>query len=360
MNLTFSNFHNRRFEWAFKAKKEFFNRFIRLDVEKTKLIEEIPQHSQTDFEQLDVNELSFKQLTKFYKEAEEASKLELQQYEEKISQQDTLIERQQFLLEHELEDSELQYKQMCSEIAVFEEFLKMIVLKDTDPDHIRDLVDTIIEYTPYYRKASVLNDDALRLQEIVENELKIKFRKIKQEAGILNLGISNLLELPYLDPISKIEQKIDAFWLKSTYEKATSRIRGNAYEWVSEMYQNYNLLLTPIHENAMEQKEQLVHEAEALKSVMTERKKQLEDELANHQKEKAEHEAHYQKVYQLRNQNREQASQLQGYFMKYWMEYKDELQQHFQNGNAEERWFSAHYLQLLRQDGETIIESLNE
>ena len=37
MKLTFTKFHTNRFEWAFKAKREFMNRFVRLDVDKQRL-----------------------------------------------------------------------------------------------------------------------------------------------------------------------------------------------------------------------------------------------------------------------------------------------------------------------------------
>lgn len=37
MNPTFINFHQNRFEWAFKAKQEFINRFVRLDVNKSEV-----------------------------------------------------------------------------------------------------------------------------------------------------------------------------------------------------------------------------------------------------------------------------------------------------------------------------------
>ena len=55
MNLPLTNFHNRRFEWAFQAKNEFFNRFIEEDLEK-----------------IIGNDLSIDRLTKWFKEAEEA------------------------------------------------------------------------------------------------------------------------------------------------------------------------------------------------------------------------------------------------------------------------------------------------
>ena len=220
------------------------------------------------------------------------------------------------------------------------------------------MVNDVIEYTPDHRKASAINDNALRLQEMVAGELEGKFRKIKQDAVSLEIGISQLLELPYLPPIQRIEQKIDAFWLKSTYENAITKIRGIAYEWVTEMYQNYNLLLRPILKAAAEQKEQFFHRAEAFRLENMERRGHLEEELANYQQERAELDGHYQKVYQLWNQNREHVSQLQGYLIKYWLEYKEELQQHLQYGTAEDRWLAGQYLQLLRQDGEKIIESL--
>lgn len=344
MNPTLTNFHNRRFEWAFLAEREFMEQI----------------ESSTITQNHEANESSIKRLTNLYKEAKEESKLELARYEERMKLQDELINRQQSLLEQELVEAEAPYKQICSEIEAYEGFLKKIELKNIDPDHIRELVNDVIEYTPDRRKASIINGDVLQLQEMVASELESKFRKIKQEAGMLKIEISHLLELPYLLPIPRIEQKIDAFWLKSTYEKAISGIREIAFEWVTEMYQNYNLFLTPILKAAKEKKEQFFQEAEALKLGNTERKAKMEEELANYQKEKMVLDAHYQKVYQLWNQKRELASKLQGYLIKWWMEYKGELQRHIQYGNAEERWLAVQYLQLLRQDGEEIIEALNE
>ncbi|EKN69095.1 hypothetical protein BABA_11716 [Neobacillus bataviensis LMG 21833] len=352
MNPTLTNFHNRRFEWALQAEKEFLERFAG-KTESPAIMEEISQNHE-------VNELSINRLTKLYKEAEVASKLELAQYEEKMKQQDELIKRHQFLQGQELEEAEAQEKQICNEIDAYEGFLKKNELKNMDPDHIRELVNDIIGYTPDHRKASIINGDVERLQENVARELENKFRKAKQEAGMLKIEISHLLELPYLPPIPKIEQKIDAFWLKSTYEKAIFEIRSIAYDWVTEMYQNYNLLLAPILKEASGLKEQFFQEAEALKLGNSEKKAKLEEELANYQGQKVELDACYQKVYQVWNQDREHIAQLQGYLIKYWLEYKEELQQHFRYGNAEERWLAGQYLQLLRQDGEEIIEALHE
>ncbi|MBO0958814.1 hypothetical protein J1P26_03635 [Neobacillus sp. MM2021_6] len=356
MNLSLTNFHNRRFEWVFQAKTEFIQRFAG-KAESSTIIKEVLQ---TELESPEVNELSVNRLTIVYKEADEARKLELEQYKERMKQQDELITNQQLLLDRKVEEAEAQYNQISKNIEVYEAFLKKVELKNMDPDYIGDLVNDIIEYTPHHRKASVINDDVLRLQEMVASELENKFRRIKQEAGMLKMGISHLLEIPYLPPIPRVEQKIDAFWLKSTYEKTILEIRAIAYEWVTEMYHNYNLLLTPIFKAAFEQKDHFFQEAEALKLVTTEKTRRLERDLANYQKVKAELDARYQNVHQLWNQDREHALQLQGCLIKYWLEYKEELQRHFHYGNAEERWLAAKYLQLLRQDGEKLIKSLHE
>ncbi|MEH7159149.1 hypothetical protein [Neobacillus drentensis] len=321
------------------------------------IMDGILQNLQRDLENLDVNELSFSRLTKLYKEAEEASKHELEQHQKKVEKYETLIERQTAIMEHEREAAELQAGHLKKEIQIYEEFIQGIVFLDPDSEQIRKLVNDVIEFTPYYRKASMINSHIDKLELCVEQEIETKLREIKQKASILGIGVP--FEEPCHAYIPRIEQKIDAFWLKGTYEKAVTTTRDYAEEWVTQMYVNYNLFLTPVLHEAIGQKERLVKEKEFLMVVSAQKINNLEKEIAMYREQKAELDAHYQAVYELWNQDREHASQLQGYFIKYWMEYKNELQQDLLYGQAEERWLAAHYLQLLQRDGVKIIESLN-
>ncbi|NHC41041.1 hypothetical protein G6549_13780 [Bacillus sp. MM2020_1] len=321
------------------------------------IMDEILQNLQMDLENLDVNELSFSRLTKLYKEAEEASKLELEQHQKKVEKYEKLIERQTAIMEHEREAAKSQVGHLKKEIQIYEEYMQGIAFQDPDSEQIRKLVYDVIEFTPYYRKASMINSHIDKLEQCVEQEIETKLREIKQEASILGIGVP--FEEPCHAYIPRIEQKIDAFWLKGTYEKAVTTTRDYAEGWVTQMYVNYNMFLTPVLNEAIEQKERLVKEKESLMVVSTKKINNLEKEIAKYQELKAELDAHYQEVYELWNQDREHASQLQGYFIKYWMEYKNELQQDLLYGQAEERWLAAHYLQLLQRDGEKIIESLN-
>ena len=323
------------------------------------IMEEIFLDLQKDLENLDVNELSFNRLTKLYKEAEEASKFELEQQQVLIEKHETLMDNQTFLFEQEGKEAQQQYDDLCSEVKIYDDFFKKIRFQDVNPDLIKQRVHEQLEYSYSNRKASAINEDASKLQLSVETELETKLWEIRQEAGRLNISMRHYSGLPSLYPIPRIEQRIDAFWLQSSYEKAFYSTSSHAYDWVKEMYENFNTLLKPIYYEVKSLVEMLEKQAADMAFMKEENRKKHEKLVAQYQRENDDLVAGYQKIYQEWNQDQAHASQLQSYFIKYWMDYKEELQQYFLYGNEDERWLASNYLQLLVQDGKKIIESLN-
>ncbi|WP_160724122.1 hypothetical protein [Bacillus sp. USDA818B3_A] len=354
MNPTLLNLHRKRLEWAYKAKEDFLHH---LDGELIDTIEDLLHLLQTELE--NPNELSFSRLQKFFQKAGEEMELELNNYEKQLEPYELLITKQSFLIDRKKEESQLEEEGFTNEIDDYNRFLKQIELKSTDPVDISLLVDDTIEYTPHDRKASLINDDTARLQTSVERDLGTSLLILKQEASYFKIELTQPLELPFVPPIPPIEQKIDAFWFKGTYEKALSSMRSQAHDWVTEMYQNYNRLLTSILQEVTARKEQVIKEAEASKRGYRQKINTLENELTTIQTEEARLKTRYLNACELRKQFHEHAADLQGYLIKHWLAFKEELQQQFLYGDAESRFLAAHYLQLLRQDGERIIESLN-
>ncbi|MEH7417271.1 hypothetical protein V7266_18470 [Neobacillus drentensis] len=357
MNSTLIDFHKKRFEWALKAKEEFLTHFTPYKVEGlSDSIEDLLHILQTDLE--NPNEPSSGRLSQFYQEADEEMSLKLKNYEKQIEPYELLITKQSSMIDHKKEEAQIQADGFAIEIDDYDRFLKQIELKNSEPDHIRVLVEDTIEYTPHDRKASNINEDVSRLQIAVERDLGTSILILKQEAHFFKIELATPLELPFVPPIAAIEQKIDTFWFKNTYDKALAKMRSQAHDWVTEMYQNYNRLLTSILYEITAQREQVLKEAEASKLAYRQKINILENQLVTFQKEEAELKARYQRDSQAWDQFREHVSQLQGYLIKYWLEFKEELQQDFLYGNAESRFLAAHYLQLLRQDGEKMIEPL--
>ena len=357
MNSTLIVFHKKRFEWAFKAKEEFLNHFDPHEDEGlTDSIEDLLHILNTDLENQDAH--SSCRLNQFYQEAEKEMKMKLRNYEKQIEPYELLITKQSSLIDHKKEEARIQEDGFAIEMDDYDRFLKQIEPNSTESDHIWELVEDTIEYTPHDRKASIINDDVSRLQIAVERDLGTSILILKQEAEFFKIELATPLELPFVPPIPPIEQKIDAFWFKNTYEKALSKMRSQGHDWVTEMYQNYNRLLTSILNEVTAQKELAAKEAEASKLEYRQKINILENQLVTYQKEEAQLKARYQKACQVWNQFHEHVSQLHGYLIKYWLEFKEELQQDFLYGNAEGRFLAAHYLQLLQQDGEKIIEPL--
>ena len=358
MNSTLLNLHRKRFEWAFKAKEDFLHQFDPYKNEElTNSIEDLLQILQTELEQ--PNEPYSDRLKDFFQEAEEEIRDKRKSYAKQLEPYELLITKQKAIIERQLEQAQLEAEEFTNEIDDYHRFLKQIELKNTESEQIKRLVDDTIEYTPNERKASIINDDVSRLQIAVERDLGTSILILKQEASFFKIEVANPIELPYVPPIPPIEQKIDSFWFKGTYEKALSNMRSQAYNWVMVMYQNYNDLLTAISNEVTAYKERTEKEAESSKLEHRQKINTLENQLATFEQEEAQLKARYQRTCQWQKQFHEHASQLQGFLIKHWLAFKENLQQQVLYGDAESRYLAAQYLQLLRRDGEKIIDSLN-
>src|SRR4051794_10030836 len=208
MNHTFIDFHKNRYEWAFHAGREFINRFARLDVQKAErsLIKELTLLGNSD-----VNELSFKHLTKLYSEAKEESKLEFEEHKKNIEKLEQLIERKRLQIIQELNALNREEKQISSEIEHYKAFSMELekVMNAIKASEIESFVKNIIIYDTSHKKASVLNGYASNLKLTVETDLEKQLTKIKEEVYNLNMKLGHDLKLPKLDSIPKIHQKID-------------------------------------------------------------------------------------------------------------------------------------------------------
>jgi len=355
MNHTFTDLHKNRYEWAFSAKREFINRFVRLDVQ------EILYKLQEDLEMLDGNELSFNRLSKMYSEAEEASKLELKEHEKSIEKFNQFIERQRLQINQELKEFNLKQKQISSEIENYKEFSMHLdkIMKEIKSIEIEPFVKEIITYDSSQKKASVLNGYASNLQFTVETNLEKQLTDIKAVANSLKITEGHDLRLPELQSIPRIYQKIDAFWLTTSYDKVFYNLLDKSIDWVVEMYKVYLDILTSIRNEIKKKPEQLLNQAKALRQMNDEKLKRLHKEIAKDEEIRDQLIEKHGEVYEKWKEDCEHAKHLQDYFIKHWLLYKEELQRHFLSGNVEERWFVTQYLQLLQQDGEKIIESLN-
>ncbi|MCQ6274809.1 hypothetical protein JMM81_07475 [Bacillus sp. V3B] len=339
MNHRFIDFHKKRYEWAFNAKTEFINCFVRLDV----------------------HERSFNHLTKLYNEAEETRKRELEEYEKNIEKLEKLIESKRLQINQELNVFNIKDKQISREIENYRGLTVYLekIMKDTKAIEVEPIVKDMIIYNASHKKASILNGYASNLQSIVKMNLEEQLTDIKEKVHNLNITSVNDLRLPELDSIPRIYQKIDSFWLTNSYDKAFYNLCDQAIDWVVKLYKAYMKVLTLILNEVVEQSEQLLKKAEDLKRIKDEKVEKLHKEIIVDKKKRDLLHTRYNEVHEMWKQDCEHAKQLQGYFIKHWLQYKEELQHYFLSGNAEERWFVSQYLQLLQQDGEKIIQSLN-
>jgi hypothetical protein len=325
------------------------------------IMDEILQKLQNNLESLDVNQLSFSRLTKLYKEAEVASNLELEENVKIIQKKEKLIQNQRLLIKNENEEIKLEYNRLVKEIELYEKYLRELLrtLKKLDMEEIKDFVNGIIEYNSSNKKASVINTHASELEFRIEDDLEKQLKKVKEEAQNLKITSAQNLSLQYLMPIPKIDQIIDAFWFKSTYEEALFNTRSFAYDWLKEAYEGFNSLLNQVMKEVSKEIKHLEKNAETFKQLKERKVKNLQAELDQNQSQKEALVHQHREIYDMWKQDRAHARQLQGYFIKYWFQYKEELQQYFLYGNTDEQWLSSQYLQLLVQDGKKIIDSLN-
>lgn len=357
MNKVLTELHKKRYEWAFQAKKEFLDQFVRLDVEK---IDRLHRQQEDSF-CTDVKLLPFQNLTNCIKVAEKDRMQEHVESEKELKRLEQFISEKKEQMEQKLNFFHMKNREFSSKIKNYTDFLHDIesiiqALEHTDKESI---VKNYVKYDTKQKKASILNGHAEQLQISIKNMIENQLTEIKVKADRLDLLQDSLFRLPKLDPIPKIQQKIDSYWFNSRYDKAFNQLMLNGIKWVEQIYQSLKDILSPLLNEALVQHDQLVHEAGSLKRMKDETITELKRELNKIEIERDYLRKEQVKVNEMWEKDLQHANQLQGYFMKHWLLYKEELQRQFLSENPEERWTAFQYLKLLQQDGENIIESMN-
>jgi len=357
MNQLLTDLHNKRYRWAFHAKKEFLSHFVRLDVQKLEHYhppQEISGSTNVDKE-------SFQGLMNGLKLAEKMRRQENERHEKELEKLEQIIFEKKAQMDLKLNFFHMKNHECSSKIENYKEFsnsIKMIIeeMKRMDKD---SFVKKFLKYDVNHKKASILNHNAIQLQITVEKKIENQLREIKERTNSLSLLKMVHLELPKLDPIPKIKQKIDSYWLKGRYDKAFHRLSNEATVWVEAMHQAYQNVLEVYLNEAADICHQLANEVEALERTKEETVSTLQNELNEMEGKRNCLRIEYAKVDEMWERDCEHARQLPSYFIKHWLLYKEELQHQFLSENPQERWAAAQYLQLLQQDGENIIESMN-
>lgn len=325
------------------------------------IMQEILQKLKEDLINLDVNELSFNRLTQLYRQAEEASKLELSEIESEIGKLEKLIDRLTFQSDQELKEFKLNHMKFLMEIKKYNDFSSDLTNKFNKLKSfgIENFVKNKIKRNLNNKKASILNSDASKLQLFIEKDLEKQLTEIKERVQNLELLSIYHIELPEINSLSLLKNKIDGFWFRGTYEKALSNLRTDLSFWIKGMYDSFIELLTPILDEVSEKQEHAIVKLESLELLNDKNEKKLQNNISRLLDKKNQLISQHDEVYRLWEQDCDHAKKLQAYFIKHWLQYKDELQYHFIYGNVEDRWLASQYLQLLKLDGKKIIESLN-
>ncbi|WP_338453142.1 hypothetical protein R4Z09_15480 [Niallia oryzisoli] len=357
MNKVLTDLHKKRFEWAFQAKKEFLDQFVRLDVEK---IDRLHRQQEDSF-CTDVKLLPFQSLTNCFKVAEGDRKQEHVESEKELKMLEHFISEKKAQMEQKLNFFHMKNREFSSKIKNYTDFLHDIesIIQEMEHTDKESIVKNYVKYDVKQKKASILNGHAEQLQISIKNKIENQLTEIRERADRLDLLQDSLLRLPKQDPIPKIQQKIDSYWFTSRYDKSFNQLLLNGTKWVEQIYQSFKVILMPLINEALMLRNQLLYEVESLNRMKEENIAKLQMDLTKIEIERDYLRKEQVKMNEMWEKDLQHANQLQGYFMKHWLLYKEELQRQFLSENPEERWAAFQYLKLLQQDGENIIESMN-
>lgn len=351
-----TDYHKNRYKWAFNAQREFIKSFVVLNIQEN----EDPLVSE-DKMSLDQNGHSFCHLTELYKVAEKTRKQVFEEYDKEILKLGDLTKKINIQIEIELKETTSKENQLFSQIKNYKEFLTHVekIIKDLNTIEIERFVNEIIPIQSKHKKASFINGCALNLEQLVKKRIKKQILDLKENAQPLPILSIRHLQLPELDSIPEIQQKMDSFWFNSKYQKSLQITRYHANVWVKKMYKAYINLLTLIYNEGTQHIQRLLNKHDALLQMKNEALQRLQN-TRFHDQEKRDLLIKQQKeLNTLWKQDCEHAKRLPAYFIKHWLLYKEELEQKFLHVSVEERWFVSQYLLLLQQDGEKIIEPMN-
>jgi hypothetical protein len=327
------------------------------------IMEEILLKLQKDLKNLNVNKLSFSRLTRLYKEAEEASQNELDELEKQIKRLDDVIVTQEELNKVQIKNENKSFYRAESEEESVRMFLKGLEkhAEKIDLDNANEIIANKLSYNMQSKRASTLNKCAAELQYEVDLKLEKLLKEIKKEGEELELFSCSYLELPYSVPISQVDQLTDLFlWFPGNFDRALSHLRVELEIWLRARFVWFNSIICSIRDEATELLNKRSKKLGILNDVIQTNILKLKNDLQSHIDQREQLKVSYQEIYALWEQDRQHANNLQQYFVKYWLLYKEELNNHFLYGSSSERWFASQYLNLLRQDGQLIIESLNK
>jgi hypothetical protein len=351
-----TDYHKNRYKWAFDAQREFIDSFVVLNIQENadSLLSE-------DWMSLDQNGPSFHHLTALYKETEKTRKQVFEEYDKEIERFGDFIKENNIQIEIELKETTSKENQLLIDIKNYKEFLTHVenMIKDIKAIVIIRFVNEIIPIQSKHKKASFINGCALKLEQLVKTKIKKQISDLKEISHPLPILSIRDLQLPELDSIPEIQQKMDSFWFNNKYQKSLQMTRDHATVWVEKMYSTFINLLSFIHNEGTQHIQQLLIEKEALQQTKNATLLRLQNIQANDQEKRDLLIKQQKELNTLWKQDCEHAKRLPAYFIKHWLLYKEELEQKFLHVSVEERWFVSQYLLLLQQDGEKIIEPMN-
>ena len=351
-----TDYHKNRYKWAFNAEREFINSFVVLKVQDHKdgpLLEDRIGFAE--------NAPSFCHLTECYKVAEKTRKQAFEEYDNEIRKLEDLIKKNHTQIEIEMKEKTSKENQLFIQIKNCKEFLTHIekIISDLNAIEIKCFVNEIIPIQSTHKKASAINGYALKLEQFVKTRINKQISDLKESAQPLPILAIGDLQLPEIDSIPEIQQKIDTFWFNSRYQKSLHITREHATDWVEKMYKAYMNQLFFIHNEGTQHLEQLLNEKESLLQMKDATLLRLYNIQDNDQKRRDLLIKQQKELNTWWKQDCEHAKNLPAYFIKHWLLYKEELEQTFLHVSVDERWLVLQYLLLLRLDGEKIIESMN-
>ena len=350
-----TKYHKNRYKWAFDAQREFIDSFVVLN------IQEYDSSFSEEIIGLDQKAPSFCHLTKLYNIAKKTRKELFEEYDKEIERFGDLIKENNIQIEIELKETTSKENQLLIDIKNGKEFLTHVenMIEDIKSIEIIRFVNEMIPFQSNHKKASFINGCALKLENLVKIRIQKQISELRENAQPLHLLSIRHLQLPELDSIPEIQQKMDSFWFKSKYQKSLQITRDHANVWVENMYKDYINLLTLIHNEGTQHIQQLLNEKDVLKQMTDATLQMLQNTRSNNQEKRDLLTKQQKELNTLWQQDCEHAKRLSTYFIKHWLLYKEELEQKFLHVSVEERWLVSQYLLLLQQDGENIIESMN-
>ena len=219
-----TEYHKNRYKWAFDAQREFIDSFVVLN------IQEYDSSFSEEIIGLDQKAPSFCHLTKLYNIAKKTRKELFEEYDKEIERFGDLIKENNIQIEIELKETTSKENQLLIDIKNGKEFLTHVenMIEDIKSIEIIRFVNEMIPFQSNHKKASFINGCALKLENLVKIRIQKQISELRENAQPLHLLSIRHLQLPELDSIPEIQQKMDSFWFKSKYQKSLQITRDHA------------------------------------------------------------------------------------------------------------------------------------